>query len=148
MPRKKTSVDKHMDAPEIAAMLKKRGYKNWQAYIVDQMAQGASKQEIKAELRVSNTLHTRLMEEEGEYAELIKLGEQYSEGWWMRQGRENLMTKSFNAVLWYMNMKNRHGWRDSVDHTSKGDKIPTPYVYLPQDMPRNVVKEGETDGQV
>lgn len=30
--------------------------------------------------------------------------------------------------------------RHEIDHTTKGDKIPTPMVYLPQDLPRDAVQ--------
>lgn len=30
--------------------------------------------------------------------------------------------------------------RQEIDHTTKGEKLPTPHVYLPQDLPRDIVK--------
>lgn len=38
-----------------------------------------------------------------------------SEAWWEEHGRLNLHNREFNSVLWYMNMKNRFGWRDRID---------------------------------
>lgn len=54
----------------------------------------------------------------------LSLGKALSEVWWLEQGRKHLVTKkNFNHVLWYMNMKNRFGWRDNVDLTSDGSPI-------------------------
>jgi hypothetical protein len=95
----------------------------WQETILQEMAQGASKQEIKALLGVSNDQHARWTKtpEEGqaddyqEYREAIKRGEQLCEAWWEKTGRTNLQTPYFSATLWYMNMKNRFGWKDKSE---------------------------------
>lgn len=57
-------------------------------------------------------------------AKALQLGRALSEDWWLEQGRLALESKNgFNHVLWYMNMKNRFGWRDTVDLTSNGESI-------------------------
>jgi hypothetical protein len=94
--------------------------KGWERLILSQMARGASKQEIKAALHISNDQHARWMAlpEEGQpdefqkYRETVKRGDQLCEAWWEKQGRINLSKRQFSPVLWYMNMKNRFGWKD------------------------------------
>lgn len=102
--------------------------KDWQERVITEMAEGASLDEIKAILNISNDLHTRWMKDEPEFSETIKEGMKLCKAWWQRQGRTNLKDKSFSATLWYMNMKNRFGWRDNVDHTTQGKALPTPIL--------------------
>lgn len=95
----------------------------WYDYILEEMNQGASLQEIKAHFDISNTLHERWMDEEPEYKETIKRGIELSHAWWQKQGRVHLQNKDFSATLWYMNMKNRFGWKDRQDITSDDKSI-------------------------
>ena len=99
--------------------------KDWYTQVLSEMQQGASLEEIKTLLNISNDLHTRWMKDEEEYSETIKRGIELSKAWWMKQGRANLQNKDFSATLWYMNMKNRFGWKDKseTDITSGGEKI-------------------------
>jgi hypothetical protein len=92
------------------------------------MTEGASLEEIKAYLNISNNLHTRWMTEEPEYRETIKRGEELSKAWWHKKGRVNLENKDFSATLWYMNMKNRFGWKDRQDVTTNDKDLPTPIL--------------------
>lgn len=100
----------------------------WQDAILDMMGDGASLQEVKADLNISNDQHARWMEPPtaakegetpedtyGEYRETIKRGTELSEAWWLRKGRTNLSTRDFSAVLWHMNMQNRFGWSNRSD---------------------------------
>jgi len=86
--------------------------KDWKKIVLANMKVGASKQEIKLELAVSNDLFERLCKEDKEFSDTIKRGVDLAEGWWLKQGRINLENKMFSPVLWYMNMKNRFGWVD------------------------------------
>lgn len=101
---------------------------DWYNYVLDEMAQGASLEEIKAYLNISNDLHARWMIDEKEYSETIKRGLELSKSWWMKKGRTELSNKEFSATLWYMNMKNRFGWKDRQDVTTNDKDLPTPIL--------------------
>jgi hypothetical protein len=90
---------------------------------------GASDEEIKAhiyELRgsFSNDLWDRWLTEEEEFSETIKTGRVLAAAWWNKQGRVHLKDGSFNYTGWYMQMKNRFGWKDkqATELTGKDGK--------------------------
>lgn len=99
----------------------------WKADILGLYIEGASDVEVKAliitsipgKLRLSNDLWERWLEDEQEFSETIKNGRLLSAAWWERQGRKSLNDKSFNAVLWYMNMRNRFKWRNEPEPESQ-----------------------------
>ena len=99
--------------------------KNWKKIIKDEMSEGASRIEVMAKLKIRNDLFYSLIKREPDFSEAIKEGVGLCEAWWKTKGRKNLENKNFSAVLWYMNMKNRFGWRDKTetDITSGGEKI-------------------------
>lgn len=90
------------------------------------MSEGASKVEVCAELGISYETLTEWCDLQGAYfnrdfSESIKRGERLSEAWWEKHGRSQLENPKFNATLWYMNMKNRFGWRDRQEVDAKVD---------------------------
>lgn len=103
--------------------------------LIDLMKQGASIEEICLELDVCKQTLYNWFDEYPEFLDSKKRGEDFSKGWWMREGRKNLKDKDFNYTGWYMNMKNRFGWTDRVasDHTTKGDKIQAPITWVDAD---------------
>ena len=83
--------------------------------VVELMREGASLCEVAVNIGITeDTLH-RWKKTNQEFSESIKIGLELSKAWWLSQGRVNLENKDFNATLFYMNMKNRHGWADKVE---------------------------------
>lgn len=86
---------------------------DWKAIIEREAKEGAGITEIRCAIGVfGDEAHKRLLKEEPEYSAAIKRGLQISENWWLKEGRGNLKNTKFSATLWYMNMKNRFGWKD------------------------------------
>lgn len=81
------------------------------------MLEGASIIEIAYELRVSRPTIYEWIEKYPEFSNTIKKGVDFSEGWWMNKGRTHIENKEFNSTLWYMNMKNRFGWKDKQEYS-------------------------------
>lgn len=116
--------------------------KGWDLVILSLMTEGASIIEICVELGISKDLHYRWLKDEPEYSDAIKKGIAASESWWMQNGRIGMfMGKDFNHVLWYMNMKNRFGWKDKQEIS--GD--PNAPLFL-HDALANVLKHGTNKG--
>lgn len=84
----------------------------WQAKVLELAEVGASDVELRAELGISRALWDRLLDEDEAFSTTIKRAADLCQAWWERQGRTSLTEKDFSATLWYMNMKNRFGWRD------------------------------------
>jgi hypothetical protein len=103
---------------------------DWSQTILDEMGKGASLVEVACLLKISRDTLYRLCKDDREFGDTIKRGQDLSEAWWTREGRLNLENKDFSATLWYMNMKNRFGWKDKseIDHTTKGKELPTPIL--------------------
>lgn len=70
-------------------------------------------------------LWDRFIEDHEEFSETIKTGRLLSEAFFKKIGRKNLENRDFNYTGWYMQMKNRFGWKDKqeTDITSGGEKI-------------------------
>ncbi len=97
----------------------------WYQNVLDEYRQGASDEEIKAIIHewrgtFSNDLWERWMKEEQEFSETIKMGKMLSAAWWIKNGRTNLQNKDFNYTGWYMQMKNRFGWKDKTEVENSG----------------------------
>lgn len=85
------------------------------------MREGASIVEIAYELNVARSTIYEWQKNNVEFSDTIKRGTDFSEGWWMKQGRININNKDFNSTLFYMNMKNRFGWVDKPAEKNNAD---------------------------
>lgn len=97
----------------------------WYNEVLTEYEQGASDEEVKALIykwrgRFSNDLWDRWMKDEEEFSETIKTGKMLAAAWWSKNGRVNLKNKEFNYVGWYMQMKNRFGWKDKTEVENTG----------------------------
>lgn len=79
------------------------------------MFEGMSIAEVCRELGVNWQAFNDYRLKYPEFSLAIKNGEFASRGWWEGEGRKNIDNKEFNSGLWYMNMKNRFGWRDKPE---------------------------------
>ena len=53
------------------------------------------------------------------FREIVKLGLEAAEAWWLQQGRENIDNRSFNNSLWSLNMVNRYSWNSNKKEERK-----------------------------
>ena len=91
--------------------------------VIELMSQGASKFEVAAELGISTETIYEWCERYEVFSDAIKKGEQLSQAWWENIGRKYLvehhMGDRLNTALWFINMKNRFSWRDTIDVNQK-----------------------------
>jgi hypothetical protein len=123
---KKIESKKKVGRPKIVLDL----WDGWAKDILDLYIEGASDVEIKALIwkqkgSFSNQLWNRWLEEEEEFLQTIKMGRTFAKAWWEKKGRSGVDSQEINSTMWYMNMKNRYGWRDKQDITSDEKPIQT-----------------------
>jgi hypothetical protein len=124
--KKKAPTKKKMGRPKIELDL----WRGWAKEIIELYVEGASDVEIKALIwkkkgAFSNDLWDRWMDEEKDFSETIKMGRTFAKSWWEKKGRSGVDSQEINSTMWYMNMKNRYGWRDKQDITSDDKQITT-----------------------
>jgi hypothetical protein len=106
----------------------------WQDTLLKLYEQGGSDEEAKAVIyhmrgSFSNNLWERWMESEEQFWETIKMGRLLSAAWWTHKGRTSLENQQFSYTGWYMNMKNRFGWRDKTETQHSGELKQTQIIY-------------------
>jgi hypothetical protein len=101
----------------------------WQDRVLELFAEGASKLEVyTGVLDIDYETFVRLCNEDPIFSRTIKKGEQLSQMWWESNGRKNLTNKDYSYTGWYMNMKNRFGWKDRQDVTTNDKDLPAPIL--------------------
>ena len=113
---------------------------SWYNQLLELYKEGASDAEIKALIyewrgSFSNDLWDRWIKDIPEFSETIKTGKIISEGWWHKAGRTALRDKEFSYTGWYMQMKNRFGWKDTqaVDHSGNISNLPPQIVFTDEE---------------
>ena len=85
--------------------------------------QGASIAEVCREMGVSRntfkTWRTSVDSQKASFRDVVTMGLEASEAWWIRQGRENIDNRSFNNNLWALNMVNRWSWNSNKREEKK-----------------------------
>ena len=84
--------------------------------VVEQMRKGAAIEELPFYLEVCLDTIYEWSQKYDDFSEALNQGRSFSRALWMIKGRENLDSDTFNSTLWYMNMKNRFGWRDKTEN--------------------------------
>lgn len=102
--------------------------KDWEQRMLNLAKEGASIVELAVELGISKDTFYALSEREPEFSDSVKICKDLSENWWEKQGRTNLQNKHFNYTGWYMNMKNRFGWKDRNDITTNDKDVTMPIL--------------------
>ena len=113
-----------------------KAWDGWKDDILSLYAEGASDVEIRAliaekmEDTVSCTwgLWDRWLVEEEEFSKTVKKGRLLCETWWQSKGRKSLNDNTFSSTLWYMNMKNRFGWKDKNEVSGPDGKELAPIL--------------------
>lgn len=123
----------------------------WYNEVLSLYKSGASDVEVKAWIyeqrgSFSNDLWERWLKEEDQFSETIKVGKMLSEAWWQKTGRTSLADKDFSYTGWYMNMKNRFGWKDKQEVEQSGGltikfEEPGTYIYPTQDKGSDGIPE-------
>lgn len=116
--------------------------KGWEKKMIELASVGGSAVELRANCFrgrngdeyyvMSEDLWYRLIEEEPHFSLTVKRATQLCEDWWLKKGRKSLENRDFSYTGWYMNMKNRFGWTDRRDVTTKGEKVDSGVIVLPQ----------------
>lgn len=101
------------------------------------MAEGASLTELAPHFGVCRNTVQNWRDTYPDFADALKAGIELSEAWWEKQGRTHLKDKNFSCALWYMNMKNRFGWRDK-NETSMTLALTTKVIELPAEGQEDV----------
>ena len=88
--------------------------------VVKLAEEGASITELALHIDVDRHTLNEWEKVHPEFSTALKRARALQESWWEKEARVSLRDKDFNHVLWYMNMKNRFGWRDKQEVEHKG----------------------------
>lgn len=94
--------------------------------VISLFKEGASKAEVCVALGIGFDAFQDYQKKYSEFSEAVKVGMQYSQAWWEKQGRIATFGghEGFNATSYIFQMKNRfrEDWRDKheVEHSGEG----------------------------
>lgn len=97
--------------------------------MIEFMSEGASIVEFAVSIGVMKSTIYEWANKHQEFSDAKKKAVEASESWWTRTGRQGLYhqqgpgSSNLNPTLWYMNMKNRFGWRDKQEVTHEVSTI-------------------------
>lgn len=97
------------------------------AVVIRLMRKGSSIAELARKFDCAISTIYEWIDKNPDFSYAIKKGIGLSQGWWEKNGRINLHEKSFNHILWMMNMRNRFraDWSEKQEekHEDKKDEI-------------------------
>lgn len=93
--------------------------------IIHMMRQGMSRHEVAYILNIHYVTLLDWEKKIPEFSYALKIGEDFSRGWWESQGRINLQNDRFNNTLYMMNMQNRFAWTRRIDGKITSENINT-----------------------
>lgn len=79
------------------------------------LAQGKSMLETSFDMGFCINTINKWRREHEDFEKAVNIGKSLAEGWWQKQGRENISNPYFNQNLWLMNMANRYAWSRNVN---------------------------------
>lgn len=104
-------------------------HSKWKLTILKLAKEGASEVELRAALGgICHETWSRLIEEEPEFSETVKQCRTLSEAWWIRFGREHLLTDSgqkLNEKTYFLHLKNRFRWSEKEPDKGAVNEGPT-----------------------
>jgi len=121
----KLFVEKHGEI-EKRSVGRPTKYEDWMIdAILDKMAQGFSKEAMAGFLGITRETMNQWEKSNCHFSDALKRGVELSRIFWEQKGND-LMRDIYlekgesvsrgNASVWIFNMKNRFGWRESVEH--------------------------------
>lgn len=89
--------------------------------LIKHMSEGYSFETFGAHVNCSKDTLYRWRDEHPEFCEAKKQGESKARHWWEEKGAEGAcgLIPNFNASVWIFSMKNKFGYRDTIDANIK-----------------------------
>jgi len=104
----------------------------WEDEILNLSRIGGSIVEIAVLLDISRKSLYNLLDRDDNFLHTINKCKRLCEAWWVKQGRVQLENKDFSSSLYYMNMKNRFGWKDKTETKVEGQVTQITTFKLPE----------------
>lgn len=118
---------------------------DWSITMLEEYKKGAADVEVAASLNMTTAAFEDNYKKNALFRKVVDLGRQLSQAWWYAQGRTNLTNKAFNTSLWGFNMKNRHGWAEKTETSTKDDEeqnLEAVHAKMLQKLPELIRKFG------